>query len=134
MHAIFHRRAAALLQPFLQRGFVVAALDSLRVSRSGRANEGALQKRGGWRQAGIEINRAENCFENIRKQPSFVAASCFFFARAQAQMRAEREAFGGGVQRGGADQTREPLGKLARIPIRKRLAKMFADDQTEYAV
>jgi hypothetical protein len=41
---------------------------------------------------------------------------------------------GGGVQRRGANQAREALGKLACVPFRKRLAEIFTDDQAEYAI
>src|ERR1700722_5019714 len=131
VHPVLHRRATPLLQPFLQRGLVVGALDSVSMRGKRGRQQSTLQEGRGRGQTRVQINRTENCFKNIREQAALIAAAGLFFTCAQTQVGAELQALGGGVQRSGADQACEPLGKLARIPVRIRLAKIFTDNQTK---
>src|ERR1700679_3641723 len=124
--AIFDWRLPTLLQPFLQCRFVVGALQTVCVDSQGWFEKRTLQERGRCFETRVQIDGAKNCLERVREQPLLVTAPGLFLARAKPQMAAKLQVLRSRMNRRGADEPREALGKLSRIPVRKSPAKFFA--------
>ena len=124
----------ALLQPLLQRGFVIGTMQALVLGEQRRLDQGAAEKRGRGGKTGVEINRTDDGFVGIREQTFLFAPAGFLLTRAEAQMSAQMEALRGGVNGGSAHKLGQTFGKLSGVPIGKQLEEVLANHQTEDAI
>src|ERR1700728_1353355 len=133
-YTIFHRRQVALLQPFLQSGFIVGAFQTEGFAAESRSQQSALKKRNSRGKSSIEINSAQDCFIRVSQKPFFIATTRFFFTGSEPQMIAELQLLGRGINRRSAYEPCQTLGKLSRIPLGKGAAKFVAGNQAQNAI
>ena len=83
-HAVLNGPQPTLLQPFLQRGLVIGAIQAVRLRRRERDRAGCGE--GNWRAAsktGIEIDRSEDSFVSVGEQRVFSRGRRFSLRRDQ---------------------------------------------------
>jgi hypothetical protein len=130
-YSILYRAEAALLKPFLQRGFVVRPLETFHAAFQRGDQERSSKKASCCRKTGVEINRTDDRLVGVGEQPHFFASAGFLLARTEAQMAAQLQPPRRGIDRRCTDKPRQTLRKLSGVPMGKRVAELFAGDQAE---
>src|SRR5262249_14112684 len=83
-NAVLHGAQAALLQPFLQSGFVVGTVEAAEITGESGIQQGAAKKTCGGIETGVEVNGAKDSFVGVGQEAFLLATSGFFFPRAKA--------------------------------------------------
>src|ERR1700719_3066560 len=93
-----------------------------------------MQERGSVCEACVQVNRTDDGLVGIGQEPLLLAAARLFFARAEPEMAAKIQPPRRDVNRRRANDAREALGELPRIPLRKHSAQLFARDESQNSV
>src|ERR1035437_1294798 len=88
-HAIFHGAQSPLLKPFLQRRFVVGALQSFDRAFQCWVEQSAVQECCGGFQSAVEVDRADHSFVRVSEYSLLLASAGFFLAWTETQINTE---------------------------------------------
>jgi hypothetical protein len=132
--AVLSNAEAAFLKPFLQGRLVVGPFEALAFTLERRIEQRAAQEGRRGREAGVEVNGANNRFVGVGEEPLLFTPAGFLLARPEAQERTDPQPARRSMNRRGAHKPGQSLRELACVPLRKEIDEPLARDETEDTV